>query len=408
MMSGETKRKYTCFIPAIVANDTPTLQTDEMLSPKELLKPLEDSCLYRVSVVAFRYDIPMMRHPSSSLTVIRTLITSISLKHINQVESWWTYEFCYGKHIRQFHQEKDKPVRPQDEFYIGYATADTLASQGELREGYYAQSFSGGTVCDITGQSRKAEVRFVCNNERATSALLDITEPFSCSYHVHVHTPLLCKHPNYRPKQEVVHTIQCALAAPLTAEQRAEQQAKREREQHEEEEKRQWLHEHQFGDAQAERQRRAQEQHEMKLLQTDVVVDEIEVQHYGMLNADGTPQKLTFASVEEAMEKLGVPMHAQQELRQQQQHQTHEEDQIQENEKRKNAQFQPQQPQQPQHHQQHHQQPSQKQTPNRLGKLQAEQVESSGIRQKQQTTSAQPPVTSSSQQPLEKKKSQRM
>jgi hypothetical protein len=54
-----------------------------------------------------------------------------------QIDGWWTYEFCYGKHIRQYHQEKNMPIRPQDEYFLGLApsyskTEATDANQKQL------------------------------------------------------------------------------------------------------------------------------------------------------------------------------------------------------------------------------------------------------------------------------------
>jgi len=176
------KRQYSCFIPDVVENDSSTTTHKDIQTPAELLKPLEGSCLYRL-------------------------------------EGWWTYEFCYGKHLRQFHQEKDKPIRPQDEYFMGFNN-ELIAA--ETKDNYYAAQYDGGTVCDINGQQRRSEIRFVCNNERPTSNIMDINEPFSCSYTVAIHTPLLCRHPKFQPKQEIIHTIRCKLLNALTDEEIAE------------------------------------------------------------------------------------------------------------------------------------------------------------------------------------------
>lgn len=140
---------------------------------------------------------------------------------------WWTYEFCYGKHIRQYHQEKDLPIRPQDEFYLGKQTsaerevytAKALALEEDSTSGndmsppYYSELYAHGTVCDITGQQRSTEVRFYCSVEKAT-LITDIKEPYSCSYIISVYTPLICKHPKYAPKQEETLPIACSAMEP--------------------------------------------------------------------------------------------------------------------------------------------------------------------------------------------------
>lgn len=41
-----------------------------------------------------------------------------------RIQGWWTYEICFGKHIRQYHEEKDQP-KPTMEFFLGLHTAQS-------------------------------------------------------------------------------------------------------------------------------------------------------------------------------------------------------------------------------------------------------------------------------------------
>ena len=113
-------------------------------------------------------------------------------------DGWWTYSFCYGDRIRQFHQlapSQNIPVYPPQEdpttttFDLGVfinerkgsdagskdrdswevvergsqmsprGDALRLETQGEAR--YLVQTLTGGTICDLTGRNRKIEVQ-VC------------------------------------------------------------------------------------------------------------------------------------------------------------------------------------------------------------------------------------------------------
>jgi hypothetical protein len=133
---------------------------------------------------------------------------------------WWTYEFCYGKSIRQYHQEKDQPIRPQDEFVLGRQTeADRLKLKEEepeeFNKDYFSEMYTHGTPCDITGQLRSSEVRYYCSTDKSTTLISDIKEPASCVYTISVMTPLVCEHPHFAPKKEKVLEVYCALEGEL-------------------------------------------------------------------------------------------------------------------------------------------------------------------------------------------------
>lgn len=74
---------------------------------------------------------------------------------------------------------------------------------------YYSQRYFDGTECDLTGVRRSTEVRYTCGNAQVASTIVDVKEPSSCTYLITVTTPLLCKHPVFKPKRETVLTIPC-------------------------------------------------------------------------------------------------------------------------------------------------------------------------------------------------------
>jgi protein OS-9 len=162
-------RRYLCSIPRIP--DTEATKNSTKVSPEdeekelaratsrgwELLKSMDGNCLYFYS-------------------------------------GWWSYSFCYGQGVRQFHQlppgkgipiyppvedknveayslgKYDSPevVKPKglgggEEEKAGATTVPRetglarLETKGEVR--YLIQKLGGGTTCDLTGKDRRIEVQ---------------------------------------------------------------------------------------------------------------------------------------------------------------------------------------------------------------------------------------------------------
>ncbi|NXW75518.1 OS9 protein, partial [Hirundo rustica] len=118
-------------------------------------------------------------------------------------KDWWTYEFCYGRHIQQYHLEESEIKG--DVLVLGYYQsafdwddeAAKASKQHQLRR-YHSQSYVNGSRCDLTGRAREAEVRFLCE-EGAGDYIARVDEPQSCSYVLTVHTTRICHHPFLRP-----------------------------------------------------------------------------------------------------------------------------------------------------------------------------------------------------------------
>ncbi|CAM2109593.1 unnamed protein product [Caretta caretta] len=120
-----------------------------------------------------------------------------------KTKDWWTYEFCYGKHIQQYHVEESEIKG--DILYLGYYQSafdwdneTAKASKQHRLKRYHSQMYGNGSKCDLSGQPREAEVRFLCE-EGSGDYIARVDEPQSCSYVLTIHTTRICHHPFLRP-----------------------------------------------------------------------------------------------------------------------------------------------------------------------------------------------------------------
>ncbi|XP_052455765.1 protein OS-9 isoform X1 [Carassius gibelio] len=120
-----------------------------------------------------------------------------------KTKDWWTYEFCYGQHIRQYHLE-DSEIKGVV-LFLGYYDSEfdwtnetAKASKQHKLKRYHSQSYVNGSKCDLNGNPRQTEVRFVCE-EGSSDYITRVDEPQSCRYVLTVHTSRTCQHPLLRP-----------------------------------------------------------------------------------------------------------------------------------------------------------------------------------------------------------------
>ncbi|TRZ02538.1 hypothetical protein DNTS_026586 [Danionella cerebrum] len=120
-----------------------------------------------------------------------------------KTKDWWTYEFCYAQHVRQYHLE-DSEIKG-DVLFLGYYDSEfdwtnetAKASKQHKLKRYHSQSYVNGSKCDLNGSPRETEVRFVCE-EGSTDFIARVDEPQSCRYVLTIHTSRTCQHPLLRP-----------------------------------------------------------------------------------------------------------------------------------------------------------------------------------------------------------------
>nr|XP_027790099.1 endoplasmic reticulum lectin 1 isoform X3 [Marmota flaviventris] len=150
IMTTAHKEKYKCILPLVTSGDEEEEKDYKGPNPRELLEPLfkQSSCSYRI-------------------------------------ESYWTYEVCHGKHIRQYHEEKETGQKINiHEYYLGNMLAKNLLSEKE----------------------REAEEKEKSNEIPTKNIEAEVT---TCEYEVVILTPLLCNHPKYRFRASPVNDIFC-------------------------------------------------------------------------------------------------------------------------------------------------------------------------------------------------------
>ncbi|XP_011601737.1 endoplasmic reticulum lectin 1 isoform X1 [Takifugu rubripes] len=200
IMTTAEKEKYKCLLPSLTTGDEDDDRHYTGPSPGELLEPLfkRTSCSYRI-------------------------------------ESYWTYEVCHGKHVRQYHEEKETGQKINlQEYFLGNTAQKSQSTETEKVEEeakstvktevptkniegqltpYFSVELGNGTPCTLMqNRARTTAVLYVCHPE-AKHEILSVAEVTTCEYEVVVLTPLLCSHPKYRFKTSPVHSIFCQAVA---------------------------------------------------------------------------------------------------------------------------------------------------------------------------------------------------
>nr|XP_033793049.1 protein OS-9 isoform X2 [Geotrypetes seraphini] len=182
MISSKYKQKYECKLPALA--------------------------------VKFHQDRDEDSHAYSGMGISDLLRPMEAAPCLIKTKDWWTYEFCYGKYIQQYHIEESEVKG--DILYLGYYQSEfdwnnetAKASKHHRLKRYHSQMYINGSKCDLNGQSRETEVRFMCE-EGSGDYIARVDEPQSCSYVLTVHTTRICHHPFLRlPSTATPQSIKC-------------------------------------------------------------------------------------------------------------------------------------------------------------------------------------------------------
>lgn len=170
---------------------------------------------------------------------IESLLKEYEKKCFLRLEGWWTYEFCYGKHVVQKHiipKDRDPDDGEKEiEFVLGRYDQDSdlirrqnpkLVSTEDVA---FTQLYVNGSECDTTGKPRQVIVRYLCRDDavqtgisssspqsfstkRELNILNAIREVESCVYEVDFLNGAICKHPAYKDAlAKSDHQIHCSL-----------------------------------------------------------------------------------------------------------------------------------------------------------------------------------------------------
>ncbi|TGJ83009.1 hypothetical protein E0Z10_g5755, partial [Xylaria hypoxylon] len=197
------------------------------------------------------------------------LINELDGTCLYYMSGWWSYRFCYGQDVVQFHaiassvksgppmrdvntaeyvlgrvpdphiasrpsrrgqqhqhhqQQQHQQQREQQREQTNQGTPPTAAAaaaaaapappntdlqvKGDQR--YLVQRMGDGTVCDLTGRERTIEIQYHCSPESTQDRIGWIKEITTCSYLMMVNTPRLCVDVAFQPpKEERANIISC-------------------------------------------------------------------------------------------------------------------------------------------------------------------------------------------------------
>uniref|UniRef100_A0A8C5C7G8 Endoplasmic reticulum lectin n=1 Tax=Gadus morhua TaxID=8049 RepID=A0A8C5C7G8_GADMO len=118
---------------------------------------------------------------------------------------WWKYEFCYGKHVHQYHEDKEQGKNivvvgswNADE-HLEWAKKNVARSyqlkDDDLQKVKLVSHFYGhGDLCDMTGKPRQVVVKLKCKESESPHAVtVYMLEPQTCQYILGVESPVICR-----------------------------------------------------------------------------------------------------------------------------------------------------------------------------------------------------------------------
>ncbi|KAI0010098.1 glucosidase II beta subunit-like protein-domain-containing protein [Xylariaceae sp. FL0662B] len=165
------------------------------------------------------------------------------------MSGWWSYSFCYGQDVVQFHAlpasvKHGPPMRdPNTAEYVLGRAADPHSTSRSSRRGqspqpndkgqpagvtppntelqikgdqrFLVQKMGDGTICDLTGRERTIEIQYHCSPGSTQDRIGWIKEVTTCAYLMVVHTPRLCDDVAFQPpKEERANVISCRAIVP--------------------------------------------------------------------------------------------------------------------------------------------------------------------------------------------------
>ncbi|KPI92913.1 Endoplasmic reticulum lectin 1 [Papilio xuthus] len=186
------KEKYECHLPEVQSNEAMDIAEYDGPSPISLLNPL-----FTQKVCSYRLD------------------------------SYWSYEICHGRYIKQYHEERDgKQVKTQ-EFYLGmWNLENQMKLMADLKTAKETKVplkttkvermdlpcvelvMDGGTICDLNDKPRVTRVLYVCYSH-GKHEVYSFKETATCEYEIIILSPLLCEHPQFKPKDVSENEISC-------------------------------------------------------------------------------------------------------------------------------------------------------------------------------------------------------
>ncbi|CAH2004613.1 unnamed protein product [Acanthoscelides obtectus] len=193
IVTSSHKEKYKCIIPNIEQREDNSEETYEGPTAFEIIAPLftQATCSFRL-------------------------------------ESYWTYEVCHGRYIRQYHEDREGKALKIQEYILGKLDAkqiEILLAESKIREEkekvpfkkidnvylpYYEVTMDNGTFCDLNNNKpRVTKVLYVCYLQ-GKHEIYSLKEISTCVYEIIILSPLLCSHPKYKPKETGERKINCA------------------------------------------------------------------------------------------------------------------------------------------------------------------------------------------------------